>query len=707
MSVGTRFFALITRVLPILIFVGIAVLMLTGEKNPHRDLISDAEFTDVNEDGDIAVMKFVARAPDAIRLGAMPAIAQLTIEDAEISVELGETIANIPQLRSLSVAGCEVADQVLRCLDGHRNLKELNLSGASDLSAVLPTLDLPELKTLKLTGCSWVDDTLVSQLSCFSKLQSVDVSRTGVTSDGIKSLSALPGLNWLECLHCSGLTDETFPALMEMPQLLSVRMSGTKFSLKAIRDFQQVRPTALLYVPMIDIPELKPILERSERHFTEADLVSTGIAGLSVRDETGIDYSPLLHFQEMRWIQLSGSGITDDTISFLAGLPGLTSLRLSDSKITGLGLRHISQLKNLSSLDLSQTAVGDDGTKHLSGLAKLSSLDISHTLVSDAGMEPLRNLKNLEYLNVTGLALFEQGLKVLRDLPKLSGTLDLSAAKRGSVDLQSLSGKGFREVNLSGQSLSYEGMEVIKSWKNLQFLDLSHTGVTGEYIDLSQNPRLHYLKLDGTRVTDASLMQMKLPPQLRSLSLADTSVQGKCLEELARRNVRDVNLSSTSVSPAAIQKALSLHFTSLELLNIPVDVAIPKIAPGFESAKRLTLDAGLPLFRRITEAPGAEALTELKLHNASSASFSQLSRLKHLSSITFVGGTFAEGDFLNLGKIRSIGLHDCAVAEAAIADLGRLSLLHSLSVRCPQQNFFFFDQLKHAELQVNWIEPQE
>ena len=73
-------------------------------------------------------------------------------------------------------------------------------------------------------------------------------------------------------------------------------------------------------------------------------------------------------------------------------------LNLGGTAVTDAGLKQLSGLKNLRRLHLEKTVVGDEGLSALKDLAELRYLNLYSTKVSDKGLAILANLKKLENL---------------------------------------------------------------------------------------------------------------------------------------------------------------------------------------------------------------------------------------------------------------------------------------------------------------------
>ena len=89
-------------------------------------------------------------------------------------------------------------------------------------------------------------------------------------------------------------------------------------------------------------------------------------------------------------LNLSGSGIDDDGLVFVARLRQLQTLNLESTGVTDAGLAHVSKLKFLEHLSLNYTGVTDVGMERLAVLSKLQTLNLEGTAVTSAGVEKLK-----------------------------------------------------------------------------------------------------------------------------------------------------------------------------------------------------------------------------------------------------------------------------------------------------------------------------
>ncbi len=125
--------------------------------------------------------------------------------------------------------------------------------------------------------------------------------------------------------------------------------------------------------------------------------------------------------ENLEWLDLGFTRITDASLRRLAAAPQLKKLTLERTKVTAQGLAVLSQLPQLEYLDLSGLPVDDQVLANLARLEKLESLWLSETQVTDAGLMQLAALKRLKELDVTGTAVTAAALAKLREqLPLLA-----------------------------------------------------------------------------------------------------------------------------------------------------------------------------------------------------------------------------------------------------------------------------------------------
>lgn len=94
--------------------------------------------------------------------------------------------------------------------------------------------------------------------------------------------------------------------------------------------------------------------------------------------------------EQLVWLDMSATKITDKGLQPLAGFKNLTRLSLDNTAVTDAGLKHLETLPNLHYLNLYGTQVSDKGLKSLSAFKNLKSLYLWQTQVTPQGVAALQ-----------------------------------------------------------------------------------------------------------------------------------------------------------------------------------------------------------------------------------------------------------------------------------------------------------------------------
>lgn len=93
--------------------------------------------------------------------------------------------------------------------------------------------------------------------------------------------------------------------------------------------------------------------------------------------------------EQVKWIDLARTGVTDKGLAHLSGMKNLTRLHLENTPVTDAGLDSLKGLANLEYLNLYGTQVSDAGIAKLSGLKNLKKIFLWQSKVTDAGATKL------------------------------------------------------------------------------------------------------------------------------------------------------------------------------------------------------------------------------------------------------------------------------------------------------------------------------
>lgn len=182
----------------------------------------------------------------------------LDIGITEISDASIELLSALPDLEFLAIGGNRIGEAGISSLRSLGRLKHLDLSGAQETDSgiwavTITDLNLDEIGGLqgleslnlaapspeyvdavssgvpRLRGAIRVTDFGASQIARLENLSRLNVSRSLVTVEGIRVLSALARLEDLDLSHARSVDDLAGEALAGFPKLRAVNVSYTQF----------------------------------------------------------------------------------------------------------------------------------------------------------------------------------------------------------------------------------------------------------------------------------------------------------------------------------------------------------------------------------------------------------------------------------------------------------------------------------------------
>jgi uncharacterized membrane protein len=103
---------------------------------------------------------------------------------------------------------------------------------------------------------------------------------------------------------------------------------------------------------------------------------------------------------QITWLNLSRTSVTDDDLEELSQFKNLTRLYLQLTEISDSTLSRIGSLENLEYLNVYATNVGDEGLQYLEPLTQLKTLYLWQTGVSNEGALALKNNRPGIYINM-------------------------------------------------------------------------------------------------------------------------------------------------------------------------------------------------------------------------------------------------------------------------------------------------------------------
>jgi hypothetical protein len=118
-------------------------------------------------------------------------------------------------------------------------------------------------------------------------------------------------------------------------------------------------------------------------------------------------------------LYLDTCGVKDKDLQEVGQLNNLQWLTLYRSEISDAGLKHLAGLKKLNRLGLHDSNVGDEGMKIVANFTGLEVLGIGKTNVTDIGLAELAALKQLWLLDIAETAITDASIVTLLGMKKM------------------------------------------------------------------------------------------------------------------------------------------------------------------------------------------------------------------------------------------------------------------------------------------------
>src|SRR3954464_15862860 len=199
---------------------------------------------------------------------------RLNVHGTKISDTTLEHISGITTLESVNVGSAMITDVGLERLTVLPNLKELTMGGNELGDAGLQALrQMPGLTYLDLTGRQGTDSNVWAISMSEAGLEAIltlknlrelrfgctsigvgiegakfaDVSAMSVTPNWLERMKSLSKLEKLKLQGCDRLNDESIKALIAMPALREVDLTGTAVTEKGVATLRAAKPKAIVH----------------------------------------------------------------------------------------------------------------------------------------------------------------------------------------------------------------------------------------------------------------------------------------------------------------------------------------------------------------------------------------------------------------------------------------------------------------------------
>ena len=380
---------------------------------------------------------------------------------------------------------------------------------------------------------------------------------------------------------------------------------------------------------------------------------------LHIRSLKGLE-----HAVNLTWLDLSDNAISN--VSALSGLTNLIELDIDNNPLSEVSL---SGLPNLRSLELENHTLSEVS---LSGLPNLKRLILSRNTISKLSLSGLPNLE---------ASLIGFGSNVFIEV-SLSDIPDLERLRLSDNVLTKVSLSGLPNLTLLDfQNCAISDVSFLSGLANLTTLNLENNAIS----DVSPLLALQYLttlNLRNNSISDVSFLSGLA--NLTTLNLENNAISDVSpLSYLA--NLTTLNLENNSISDVSSLSGL-LGLTRLDLSNnalteVSLDLSLLELPIIYPSLTRLDLSDN-PLTK--VSLSGFRNLTDLTITNESGygtstdkASLTEvsLSRLLSLTELTLRDSALTKVSLSFLPSLTYLSLSNNALTEVSLSGLTSLEIM--------------------------------
>ncbi len=341
-------------------------------------------------------------------------------------------IAELRELGDLSLSGTLVTNDGLAQLGKLKNLQKVKLSDASTVGGLAHLIinlqgrefgDWFPIELIRepdrdrvyvgLSGRRFQDDVVPYLLKGIPEVTELELNSTAISSDGLRALGVLPNLKHLvlravdasvlegfpgvERLSLVSFGEQPLPVLKDLPALRAIAFAGAHWNEAASETDKAFLGNGLEHV--VELGRTTPTLRR---------LIFEGSV-------IGDEHVAQIAAMKLTHLNLSGTRVTDESVSLLSEMESLTQLNLGRTGITDGSLQPLSNLPNLDSLQIRGTNVTDVGIPELQMAHSLRYLGLSwNRQVTDAGIVALKSMSSLRGLGLSGTGVTKAGIVELK-----------------------------------------------------------------------------------------------------------------------------------------------------------------------------------------------------------------------------------------------------------------------------------------------------
>ncbi|MBN2181815.1 MAG: hypothetical protein JW715_07855 [Sedimentisphaerales bacterium] len=290
-------------------------------------------------------------------------------------------------LTMLDIKNAKVTDKGLIHLAKIKTLENLTLPdiGITD-AGVEHITQLQNLRYLWVAthSSSPLTDKSLQYISTLKNLEELHTRGSGFSSEGTKHIAKLDKLRQLSISGSKRLTDDALAELSALKSLTYLGIgSGPSISISGLKSLNN----------------LKNLKKLSLNDIYQDNSSAMDISGLTSLE----DLTFKLHKQRKGRLLISDS-FKDEDWACLANLTELKTLQITGVGISNEGIKHLSSLRNLEFLNIicpGEKRINDEALKYVTNMHKLNRLYIKDGHFTDRALDYLNGLPSLSRIELT------------------------------------------------------------------------------------------------------------------------------------------------------------------------------------------------------------------------------------------------------------------------------------------------------------------
>lgn len=327
-------------------------------------------------------------------------------------------------------------------------------------------IKLDDVKALYLDGCT-IDAACLRLLKPLKQLQWLDVSRTPLRDNDFMSFEDFPMLMHLSADQLPNLNSEGVAHLQQAKRLRSLQLTVENDQNGMLKEVGKLTGLLELKVQPVSDSETKYIAQLSKLQVLDINAntavwfgrrgmlkqraanvvkpnvgVRPALRGFTVHQVTEKGFPNILQCTDLRVLRvaghplnvagsglekleflqeldLSGTNIEDDGISYLGKLRGLKNLALSGTPVTNRGVRELSACGSLETVALDDLPITDEAIRYLAQNRKIKELSLNATRIACNDRSAWALFPRLERLELRETNVTDSSIMVLGRLRTL------------------------------------------------------------------------------------------------------------------------------------------------------------------------------------------------------------------------------------------------------------------------------------------------